>query len=43
MPIVYTPTIGLEGVVEIEYIPALTGTHTIELSLIDTEDIKSGF
>ena len=42
-PIVYTPTIGLEGVIEIEYIPALTGTHTIELSLIDTEDIKSGF
>jgi len=42
-PIVYTPTIGLEGVIEIEYIPALTGTHTIELSLTDTEDIKSGF
>ena len=42
-PIVYTPTIGLEGVIEIEYIPSLTGTHTIELSLIDTEDIKSGF
>lgn len=42
-PTVYNPTVGTGGVIQLEYIPTNTGTHTIELSLIDTEDIKSGF
>jgi hypothetical protein len=42
-PTVYTPTVGLGGIIEIEYTPTLTGTHTIELLLADPEDIESGF
>ena len=41
-PTVYNPTVGTGGVIQPEYIPTNTGTHTLNYLLIDTEDIKSG-
>jgi len=42
-PTVYNPTVGTGGIIQLEYTPINTGTHTIELILTDPNAINNGF